>query len=90
MMKPLSLDSWLSRRKAKEQLDDVLDTRGPASYIVTKVKGHATEEDITKGMAALTDKLGTDEADALAVARALRKLDREPLETSRQPWACSE
>ena len=59
--------------------DDLLDARGPASYKVTKAKGHATEEDVTKGPAAVTDKLGIDEAAALAVAGALRRFDPEPL-----------
>ena len=64
-----------------KQLDDLLGARGPASYKLTKVKGHATEEDVARGAVAQADKVGNDEADTLAVAGALRRFDPESLET---------
>ena len=62
-------------------LDELLDARGQNSYKVTKVKGHATKADTANGTVAPADKVGNDEADALAVAGALRQFEPESLET---------
>ena len=40
--------------------------RGPSAHCLTKVKGHATTEDVAEGVATLKDKNGNDEADDCA------------------------
>ena len=58
--------------------------RGPAAHCLTKAKGHATKEDVEKGIATAKDKLGNDEADkcatkgveALGLTNATTWLDR--------------
>ena len=40
--------------------------RGPAAHCITKVKGHATKDDVAKGIATPKDKCGNDEADNCA------------------------
>ena len=53
------------------QLDNLLDQRRADSFLVTKIKGHATRDDVLTGHVSIEDKLGNDAADALAVAGAL-------------------
>ena len=43
--------------------------RGPDAHCITKVKGHATIEDVESGVATMRDKLGNDEADDCATKR---------------------
>lgn len=48
------------------QLYDICTIRGGRSILLTKVKGHATEEDIILGKANIDDKAGNDKADEIA------------------------
>ena len=40
--------------------------RGPRAHCITKVKGHATKEEVDKGIATAKDKKGNDQADECA------------------------
>ena len=48
-----------------KQLHNLLEDRS-AGFNITKVKGHATADDVASGRVALSDKHGNDAADALA------------------------
>ena len=54
------------------QLSDILAQRQGMTFKVTKVKGHATMEDVEGGAVSGADKFGNDSADSLAVAGAAR------------------
>jgi ribonuclease HI len=55
-----------------KRVDELLQDRvNPAKF--TKIWGHASSRDILTGRVQLIDKLGNDNADALAVAGALRR-----------------
>ena len=45
---------------------EILEARGARTVRITKVKGHATEEDVQDGRATKEDKEGNDQADAAA------------------------
>ena len=53
-----------------QRLATLLEARPAGSVKVTKVKGHATEDDVRTGVVTGQDKFGNDSADALAVAGA--------------------
>ena len=59
---------WATQRDGDlwKVLQDCLLHRGPHSYSVTKVKGHATEQHIQQHLATTWTKTGNDHADALA------------------------
>ena len=46
-------------------LDDIVSARGKHATRGTKVKGHATDEDVRKGLATHSDKQGNDSADKM-------------------------
>ena len=50
----------------------ILANRDISSVKVTKVKGHASLEDVRGGLVKVEDKFGNDSADSLAVAGAAR------------------
>ena len=56
------------------ELDKIIEERPPGAVAITKVKGHATERDVSLGLVTRADKAGNDAADAMAVAGALRTL----------------
>ena len=49
-----------------EMFYDILLAKGPETYRGTKVKGHATEEAVKKGLVEMIDKAGNDMADKYA------------------------
>ena len=51
-----------------QMLGELLARRAPYMVLITKVLGHASAEDVQMGRTSLADKLGNDQADALAVA----------------------
>eukprot|EP00973_Karenia_brevis_P082927 11499771-Karenia_brevis.AAC.1 len=51
-----------------KQLDELLCSRPEANFLITKVKGHATAEDVVAGRTTDMNKFGNDAADELAVA----------------------
>ena len=51
-------------------IDKLLQKRPPDSVLFTKVKGHASEDDVTNGLVLALDKVGNDSADILARAGA--------------------
>ena len=52
--------------------------KGPWSVWVTKVKGHATDEDVGQGIAKVEDKEGNDNADKAADKGAKDKQEKLP------------
>ena len=46
-------------------LDDIVTVRGKHATRGTKVKGHATDEDVRKGLTTPSDKQGNDSADKM-------------------------
>ncbi len=48
----------------------MLEARPRSSFLITKVKGHASHRDVKKGLVKLADKVGNDAADYLASAGA--------------------
>ena len=49
-----------------EQAWNAVLSRGIGNQYLTKVKGHATEEDVSKGLATREDREGNDNSDKLA------------------------
>ena len=70
-------NSWANKGRRIRNADlwmelyRLLSQRDANTVLLTKVKGHATYAHVQKGQTTLTDKLGNDAADALAVAGAL-------------------
>ena len=56
-----SRDLWM-------ELDHLLSTRDAGTFLLTKVRGHTSAADVLTGRVTLMDKIGNDNADALAVA----------------------
>ena len=52
------------------QIDQLLEERGANEVAITKVKGHASRQDVRTGRVLAMDKNGNDAADALAVTGA--------------------
>ena len=64
-------------------VDKLLRSRLADTVKISKVRGHATSADVLSGRVQLIDKIGNDNADALAVAGAFKitlgSADREAL-----------
>ena len=68
-----------------QKLDELVSNREVGSLQFTKVKGHATTEDVLSARSTDIDKVGNDAADQLAVAGALfNKLRRPQIELKRK------
>lgn len=66
---------WTKRREIRDtdlwrRLEALANERAHGSYKLTKAKCHATAFDVKEGRVTLQDKIGNDNADALAVAGA--------------------
>ena len=66
------------------ELDALLQARAPAAVVFSKVKAHATQADIQRGIISEYDLMGNKAADALAVAGACSW--RGDLGHQRQGW----
>eukprot|EP00973_Karenia_brevis_P027613 3806226-Karenia_brevis.AAC.1 len=61
-----------------QRVDFLLESKNPGDVLVTKVKGHATAEDVRTGVITATDRFGNHGADRLAVAgAALHAVERD-------------
>ena len=61
-----------------QSIASLLENRPEENVKVTKVKGHASRQDVSHGLAEAADKHGNDCADALAVAGAIRNRKTNP------------
>ena len=71
------MDAWANTGRLMKhadlwkEMDVLMQSRLRDAFRMLKVKGHSTLEHVRKGIVTMEDKIGNDQADTLAVARAL-------------------